>query len=129
MLGRANQKFVEHDLDEAQKILEEIIRIDYNVFAAWQTLAEVHKDRGNMDKCLTALMTAAHLRPKDSDIWASVAALSVASGLIDQADYCYNKLCQALPQNVDVIWDRAILNKDNARSKKARSNLFCDTQC
>lgn len=120
LLGTANQLFVNGKLDEAQEILEEVIRIDYNVFAAWQTLGEVHKDRGNIDKCLTAWMSAAHLRPKDADMWRAVANLSLQCNLVDQADYCYNKLSRARPQDVDILWDRAMLNREYQRNHKVR---------
>lgn len=129
MLGRANQSFVNKDLNEAQDILEEVIRIDYNVFAAWQTLGEVHKDRGDLDKCLTAWMIAAHLRPKDGDMWYSVANLSAQLSHLDQADYCYNKLARARPQDVDVLWDRADFNREHGRNRKVcicdRVHLLC----
>jgi general transcription factor 3C polypeptide 3 (transcription factor C subunit 4) len=118
LLGQANQLYVNGELDQAQAILQEIIRVDYNVFAAWQTLGEVHKDKGNIEKCLTAWMTAAHLRPKDTELWSAVASLSVQCGLVEQADYCYHKLSRARPQDVDILWDRALLNRDHGHNKK-----------
>lgn len=118
MLGRANQCYVDNKLEEAQGILEEIIRIDSNVFAAWQTLGEVHKDRGKLDKCLTAWMTAAHLHPKNGAIWEACALLSVQMNLVDQADYCYNRLTSAMPKDVNVFYQRAFFNKENDRPQK-----------
>lgn len=129
MLGQANQCFVEGRLVEAQKILEEVIRIDYNVFQAWQTLGEVHRDKGSVDKCLTAWMSAAHLRPKDGDMWAAVADLSMQCGLIDQTDYCLNKLCQARPKSFAALWERANLNKDHQRPRKVGAQYFVHEKC
>lgn len=119
LLGYANQAFASGDFSEALKTLQEIIRIDSNVFAAWQTLGEVHRERGNIDKCLGAWISAAHLKPKDADLWLTCAKLSQDAQLWDQADYCYNRAIHARPTDVDVIWDRAILARDNGRTKKA----------
>lgn len=131
MLGQANQCFAVQKLDEAQTILREIIRIDPNVFAAWRTLGEVHKDRAlmeitgspeekqSMEKCLTAFMTAAHLRPRDGPIWEDCANISKHLELIDQADYCYNKLCATKSDDVDLLWDRAKFNEAHDRNHKA----------
>ncbi|KAG5518178.1 hypothetical protein PMAC_003364 [Pneumocystis sp. 'macacae'] len=119
LLGYANQAFASGDFSEALKTLQEIIRIDSNVFAAWQTLGEVHRERGNIDKCLGSWISAAHLKPKDADLWLTCAKLSQDSKLWDQADYCYNRAIHARPSDVDAIWDRAILARDRGRMKKA----------
>ncbi|EMR08474.1 hypothetical protein PNEG_03302 [Pneumocystis murina B123] len=119
LLGYANQAFASGDFSEALKTLQEIIRIDSNVFAAWQTLGEVHRERGNIDKCLGAWISAAHLKPKDADLWLTCAKLSQDAQLWDQADYCYNRAIHARPADVDAIWDRAVLARDRGRTKKA----------
>ena len=133
MLGRANQCYVVQDLDNAQAILQEIIRIDHNVFAAWQLLGEVHQDRGDLDKCMIAWMTAAHLRQREPSIWQALVNLSIQKDLVDQADYCYQKLCKACPQDVDIVWDRAIYNRDHGQTRKVsvpghRSIVSADMQ-
>ncbi|EEB06773.1 transcription factor tfiiic complex subunit sfc4 [Schizosaccharomyces japonicus yFS275] len=128
LLSRANHAFAqEGNFEEAQRLAEEIVRIDNNMIAAWKMLGECHRQKGNervnIEKCLIAWMAAAHLKPRDHELWATCARLSESLGFWEQADYCYNHAIQAKPSEVDklieYIWDRAILNQEHERYKKA----------
>ncbi|OLL23932.1 Transcription factor tau subunit sfc4 [Neolecta irregularis DAH-3] len=118
LMGRANQAYATGDLDEALKHLKEIIRIDFNVFSAWQTLGLVHKERGNEEKCLLAWITAAHLRPKEADLWIDCARMSQNSQHYSQAIYCLNRAIRHQPTNVSVIWERTLLYKSLKNTAK-----------
>ncbi|CAA20753.1 transcription factor TFIIIC complex subunit Sfc4 [Schizosaccharomyces pombe] len=128
MLSLANHLFAqEGNFDEAQKLAEEIVRIDNNVIAAWKMLGECHRQRGNgrvnIEKCLIAWMAAAHLKPKDHELWFTCAKLSESLEFWDQADYCYNRAVSAKPPNKSelkkYIWNRSVLNKEHGSLKKA----------
>ncbi|EPX71965.1 transcription factor tfiiic complex subunit sfc4 [Schizosaccharomyces octosporus yFS286] len=128
LLSLANRLFAqEGNFTEAQKIAEEIVRIDNNVIAAWKMLGECHRQRGNekvnIEKCLIAWMAAAHLRPKDHEMWATCAHLSESLEFWDQADYCYSRAILAKPAKKSLteeyIFNRSILNKDHGSLRKA----------
>ncbi|EPY49866.1 transcription factor tfiiic complex subunit sfc4 [Schizosaccharomyces cryophilus OY26] len=128
LLSIANRLFAqEGNFAEAQKIAEEIVRIDNNVIAAWKMLGECHRQRGNervnIEKCLIAWMAAAHLKPKDYEMWATCAHLNESLEFWDQADYCYSRAILAKPNKENLlneyIFNRSILNKDHGSLKKA----------
>ncbi|KAK9386581.1 hypothetical protein V1515DRAFT_557347 [Lipomyces mesembrius] len=119
LLGQANQAYATDDLDEAERILGEVIRIDNHVYAAWKTLGEIHKQRGNIPKCLLAWISAGHLRLKDSELWSICGKLSFQIGQIDQALYCYNRAILANGQDVEAIFERGLVFKEMGNLGKA----------
>lgn len=119
LLGEANQYFANGQLEKSQKLLEEVIRIDFNIYAAWKTLGEVHCDRGDEEKCLLAWITAAHLKPRDASLWIQCAKLSEAHNRRQQTIYCYSRAITAKPRNVALIFERARLYKENGNFAKA----------
>ncbi|KAJ8101512.1 hypothetical protein POJ06DRAFT_251706 [Lipomyces tetrasporus] len=119
LLGQANQAYATDDLEEAERILGEVIRIDNHVYAAWKTLGEIHKQRGDIPKCLLAWISAGHLRLKDSELWSICGKLSVQIGQIDQALYCYNRAILANGQDVEAIFERGLVFKEIGNLGKA----------
>ncbi len=122
MLGQANTAYAANNLDEALRILEEVIRIDSNVSVAWQILGQIHKEKGNNERALIAWMSAATIRRKDADLWLACAKLSEEAELLIQADYCYNQVIHERPGEVEAIWDRAQLLKKLGRTKKVTAS-------
>ncbi|KAK9467184.1 hypothetical protein V1512DRAFT_262142 [Lipomyces arxii] len=119
LLGQANQAYATDDLDEAERFLAEVIRIDNHVYAAWKTLGEIHKQRGDIPKCLLAWISAGHLRLKDSELWSICGKLSVQIGQIDQALYCYNRAILANSRDVESIYERGMVFKQMGNNSKA----------
>ncbi|KAK9448273.1 uncharacterized protein V1518DRAFT_418503 [Limtongia smithiae] len=119
LLGQANQAYATNDLDEAERILAEVIRIDNHVYAAWKTLGEIHKQRGDIPKCLLAWISAGHLRLKDSELWSICGKLSFQIGQVDQALYCYNRAILANGQDVEAIFERGLVFKKMGNLSKA----------
>ncbi|KAK9238729.1 hypothetical protein V1525DRAFT_87424 [Lipomyces kononenkoae] len=119
LLGQANQAYATGDLDEAERILGEVIRIDNHVYAAWKTLGEIHKQRGDIPKCLLAWISAGHLRLKDSELWSICGKLSFQIGQVDQALYCYNRAILANSQDVEAIFERGLVFKEMGNVGKA----------
>ncbi|KAK9457719.1 hypothetical protein V1511DRAFT_185502 [Dipodascopsis uninucleata] len=119
LLGLANQAYALSDLDEAERLLAEVIRIDNHVYAAWKTLGEIHKQRGDIPKCLLAWISAGHLRLKDAELWAICGRLSREIGMVDQALYCYNRAILADGTNIECIFERGLVFKEMGNLGKA----------
>lgn len=125
LLGQANQAYATGDLDEAERILAEVIRIDNQVYAAWKTLGEIHKQRGDIPKCLLAWISAGHLRLKDSELWSICGKLSFQIGQIDQALYCYNRAILGNSQDVEAIFERGLVFKEMGSYGKVYAASIC----
>jgi general transcription factor 3C polypeptide 3 (transcription factor C subunit 4) len=76
-LGKASQAFIEEKYDEAMEIVSDVIRINAETHEAWILLASIFKELGDIEKTLTALMCAAHLRPRDVAGWLSCAQFAL----------------------------------------------------
>ncbi|KAJ2824611.1 transcription factor TFIIIC subunit tfc4, partial [Coemansia sp. 'formosensis'] len=68
-LGAANQHYVVHDLDAAYSMFTEAIRLDANCAPAWKTMALIREEEGRNSEALQLYVVAAHLAPKDTDLW------------------------------------------------------------
>ncbi|ODV90337.1 hypothetical protein CANCADRAFT_14922, partial [Tortispora caseinolytica NRRL Y-17796] len=123
LLGSANSAFIEHDLDTAEALLAEAIGLDGRVYTAWKTLGEIHLERGSKQKCVMAWILAAHLRPKDAELWARCAKMSAEVGYHSQALYCFNHAILAEPQNPTLLYERAMLYKELGDLNKAITSM------
>jgi len=107
------------------KLVKQIIHIEPGVYSAWKILGEIFKEKGDKRKCLLAWLTAAHARPKDWELWVMCAKMSLDQygtdnrAYKDQAVYCYNRAISAKPENIDAIYDRALLLKELGSLNKA----------
>lgn len=120
LMSEANQKYVQNDLATAQEIVEQIIRIDGGVYPAWKMLGEIHKEKGDEKKCFMSWFTAAHCRPKDSQLWLECARMSIdQEGPNETAIYCYNRALRASPDDITIIYEKAVLYKDLGQLHKA----------
>ncbi|CCX13579.1 Similar to Transcription factor tau subunit sfc4; acc. no. O74458 [Pyronema omphalodes CBS 100304] len=125
LMGDANGAYGNGDLDKALEIIQKVIRIDGNVYTAWKLLGEIFKEKGEAHKCLLAYMTAAHAMPKDWELWLVCAKMSLEqygpdrNNYRDQAIYCFSQAIRANRDNIDAIYDRAILYKEKGDMIKA----------
>ncbi|TRM61397.1 hypothetical protein BD626DRAFT_434670 [Schizophyllum amplum] len=122
LLGDGNQAYVDADLPLAIRLMSEAIRIEPRAAPAWTVLAQCYADLGQPTPALHLRIMAAHLR-RDPDEWARLAVQSREAGLVQQALYCYAKLAQAEPENVDALWDRAALARSCGDLRAARASL------
>ena len=128
MVGEGNQAYVDGRVQDAVRIMQEVIRIEPKAISAWAVLANCQADMGLHDKALQLRIMAAHLK-HDPEWWYELAqqsrcdcAPSSSSTTVDrvvrelgfskQALYCYSKAYGLDPTNVDALWDRAILAKE-----------------
>ncbi|KAJ2697699.1 transcription factor TFIIIC subunit tfc4 [Coemansia sp. IMI 209128] len=68
-LGAANQHYLMHDLEAAYSMFGEAIRLDPNCAPAWKTMALIREEEGRNNDALQLYTVAAHLSPKDTDLW------------------------------------------------------------
>ncbi|KAF9459393.1 hypothetical protein BDZ94DRAFT_1199583 [Collybia nuda] len=120
LIGDGNQAYVDSDLPEAIRIMQEVIRIEPRAASAWSVLAQCYADMGEHQKALQLRIMAAHLR-HDADEWDRLARQSREHGYNQQALYCYRKVYSLDPTNVDALWDRASLAKETGDLKTARN--------
>ena len=75
MIGAGNQAFVDNNIPEAVRIMQEVIRIEPRAISAWSVLANCYEDMGQSAKALQIRIMAAHLR-HDAEEWDTLARQS-----------------------------------------------------
>ncbi|KAI0629317.1 TPR-like protein [Trametes polyzona] len=123
LIGEGNQAYVDANIPETIRIMQEVIRIEPRAAPAWSVLAQCYDDMGERGKGLQLRIMAAHLN-HDADEWGELAQQSKALGYNQQALYCYGKLYHLDPTNVNALWDRASLAKEIGDLKTARSTML-----
>ncbi|KAL0945283.1 hypothetical protein HGRIS_000791 [Hohenbuehelia grisea] len=111
LIGEGNQAWVDCNIPEAIRIMQEVIRIEPRAAEAWSVLAKCYEDAKEDQKALQLRIMAAHLR-HDADEWDRLAKQSCELGFKQQALYCYRKVFRLDPSNVHALWDRAFLAKE-----------------
>ena len=123
LIGDGNQAYVDSNLPEAIRIMQEVIRIEPRAASAWSVLAQCYEDMEQGQKALQLRIMAAHLR-HDADEWDRLARQSREHGYNQQALYCYRKVYSLDPTNVDALWDRASLAKEIGDFRTVSSFIF-----
>ncbi|KIK67134.1 hypothetical protein GYMLUDRAFT_37174 [Collybiopsis luxurians FD-317 M1] len=119
LIGDGNQAFVDNNLPEAIRIMQEVIRIEPRAASAWTVLAQCYEDMQQKNRALQLRIMAAHLR-HDAEEWDRLARESRELGFHQQALYCYRKVYSLDPSNVDALWDRAALAREIGDLRIAR---------
>ncbi|KAJ3795759.1 hypothetical protein GGU11DRAFT_209264 [Lentinula aff. detonsa] len=123
LIGDGNQAFVDNNLPEAIRIMQEVIRIEPRAASAWSVLAQCYEDMHQKDRALQLRIMAAHLS-HDAEEWDRLAHESRNLGFYQQALYCYRKVHSLDPSNVDALWDRATLAKEVGELRIARQSFL-----
>ncbi|KAI0339047.1 TPR-like protein [Trametopsis cervina] len=123
LIGEGNQAYVDNDIPETLRIMQEVIRIEPRAGSAWSVLAQCYEDMKDGEKALQLRIMAAHLN-QDPEEWDRLAQQSRQQGYHQQTLYCYRKLCQLDPSNVGAFWDRASLAKEVGELRTARHALL-----
>jgi len=105
--------------DEALAQLMEVVRLSPNAAEPYHTIGTIYEAKGNPRKALDFYMIAAHLPPKDLDLWRRLASMSTEQGFLRQAIYCLNKVVHGDRTDVHAQWDRAVLYTDLGHHKRA----------
>lgn len=125
LLSKANEAFVNNDLDNALKLYSQVIKMDKNNFSAYKTLGEIYRMKNDLNKCSNIWLLAAHLNPRDVEFWKTVAELSVELGHFKQGIYCYRRAISASKgKDIDAIFSRSCLYREIGKFKRASSGLL-----
>ncbi|PPQ91090.1 hypothetical protein CVT25_013128 [Psilocybe cyanescens] len=120
LIGEGNQAYVDSNIPEATRIMQEVIRIEPRAASAWSVLGQCYEDMKEDQKALQLRIMAAHLS-HDADEWDRLARQSREHGYKQQALYCYRKVYSLDPTNVHALWDRASLAKEMGDLRTARN--------
>ncbi|KAH9921621.1 TPR-like protein [Fomitopsis serialis] len=123
LIGEGNQAYVDGDVQETLRIMQEVIRIEPRAAQAWSVLAQCYADMNEPQKALQLRIMAAHLM-HDAEEWERLAKQSVELGYNQQALYCYGKVYSLDPSNLNALWDRATLAKEIGELKTARNTFL-----
>jgi general transcription factor 3C polypeptide 3 (transcription factor C subunit 4) len=75
MIGEGNQAYVDGNLPETLRIMQEVIRIEPRAGPAWSVLAQCYEDMKEGEKALQLRIMAAHLH-QDPEEWDRLAQQS-----------------------------------------------------
>lgn len=75
LIGDGNQAYVDANISETIRIMQEVIRIEPRAVSAWSVLAQCYDDMEQEGKALQLRIMAAHLR-HDADEWERLASQS-----------------------------------------------------
>jgi len=107
-----NQAFLSGDYSLARDLVFEVIRINAETHQAWTTLASIFREQGDMSKSLSAMVYAAHLRPKDVNGWLRCARFALENTGEDEAGSLNTaRLCYSAALRVDATNQDARLGK------------------
>ncbi|KAI9668670.1 MAG: transcription factor TFIIIC subunit tfc4 [Trizodia sp. TS-e1964] len=119
LLSKANDAFLKRNFEEAEKVLENILRQNEETFGAYTLLSEIYSERGDRLKSLNTLIAGAHLRPKDHGIWTKCAyeTLALETGVdptkrLSQAIYCFGRAIEADPKDFTSRFEKAALHRE-----------------
>jgi general transcription factor 3C polypeptide 3 (transcription factor C subunit 4) len=75
LIGEGNQAYVDGNIPEAIRIMQEVIRIEPRASSAWSVIAQCYEDSNEPKKALQLRIMAAHLQ-HDADEWERLGAQS-----------------------------------------------------
>lgn len=114
-LSKVNQAFLGGDYPLALDLVFEVIRINAETHQAWTTLSSIFREQGDLSKALSAMVYAAHLRPKDVSGWLQCASFALDTMESDEAEYlhtarlCYSAALRADHTNLDARLGKAMV--------------------
>lgn len=112
-LSKVNQAFLSGDYDQALDLAFEVIRINAETHQAWTTLSSIFRERHELDRALSAMVYAAHLRPKDVSGWLKCATFALDTIGDDEdrnlhtARLCYSAALRADPSHIEARLGKA----------------------
>jgi general transcription factor 3C polypeptide 3 (transcription factor C subunit 4) len=77
LLGVANVDYINKNFQSATEALKKVIQISPTVHQAWFTLGMIHDEMQEPNKAMHLYLVAAHLTPKDADLWRKLAVTSL----------------------------------------------------
>lgn len=112
-LSKVNQAFLGGDYAAALDLAFEVIRINAETHQAWTALASIFREQGELNRALSAMVYAAHLRPKDFAGWMRCASFALETieddepGNLHTARLCYSAALRADHTNLEARLGKA----------------------
>ncbi|KAK6355195.1 transcription factor TFIIIC subunit tfc4 [Orbilia brochopaga] len=115
LLGQANQHYAAGEWPETLKLVQRVIQIDNQVYYAWKVMGEVFLAINEPRKCLLSWISAAHLRPREADLWVTCARMTLdldteegldEDKIKEEAIYLYSQAIKANPKDWTSIFER-----------------------
>lgn len=113
-LAKVNKAFLMGDYENALLLASEVIRINAETHQAWTALASIFAEMGEADKSLSAMVYAAHLRPREVGGWLRSATFAMEmvddegdESKLHQARLCYAAALRAEPTNMEARLGKA----------------------
>jgi len=113
-MADANEAFLAGNLDEAQNLASEIIRLNGDIFQAYALLTVIYDQKNNVKESLRMQWLSCHLK-KDTALWISCAQRFLGVGNIKKADDCFRGAIRTVPGCVE-----ARIGKAKILSKKGK---------
>lgn len=114
-LAKVNQAFLAGDYATALDLASEVVRINAETHQAWTTLSSIFAEIGEVSKALSAMVYAAHLRPKNVDGWLNCASYATEhagedeEGNLHTARLCYSAALRADATNLKARLGKATI--------------------
>ena len=117
-LSLARTAFENQDYEDAKERLGEIILINAETYDAWTLLSNVLEEMGNRKSALQCLITAAHIQPRNVNVWIHTALYALEgldlleegeerAEMMEIANMCYSGAIRANPANIDARTGKA----------------------
>ncbi|ODV58375.1 transcription factor TFIIIC subunit TFC4 [Ascoidea rubescens DSM 1968] len=119
LLSQANEAFVQGDMEKAEKLYLDVIKLDAKCYSAYKTIGDIYKQKGDLEGCCNIWFVAAQNNPRDAQFWSNVGELSKELGFHSQAIHCYTRAIWADPKDHKAIYNRALIYKETRQFGKA----------
>ena len=123
--SQATMHFLQLDYDKAEEAISAAILKNPEIFTAHSLLSEIHMARNDNQRALDALFYGAHTRPRDPEVWATVADWIMRRtgeeriSILPDAIYCFNQILSLDTNNSKARLNRAELNTELGALNKA----------
>ncbi|KAF8319099.1 TPR-like protein [Clavulina sp. PMI_390] len=125
LLGEANTCYTKQDFARAIKLFRKVIQIEPAAPGVWATLALCHQELGQDTYALELEVMGATLSGEpDVDIWRNLAERSRNLNYIQQAIFCFRRLLNLEPDDIDALWDRSYLLMISGAPRRAAEGFM-----
>ncbi|GAB5371401.1 hypothetical protein AAMO2058_001576800 [Amorphochlora amoebiformis] len=107
--GQANAAIIEGDTKKAKELCKKCIMLSPSAHEPYRTLGLVYHEEGDVVNALEMKKIAAHIHPKDLDLWREIAQIQTDLEHYREALYSYGRILRFDAKAADVLENRAIL--------------------
>ncbi|KAI9707402.1 MAG: transcription factor TFIIIC subunit tfc4 [Candelina mexicana] len=123
--SQANDAFITKEYSKAEELVHRALLVNNEIFSAYSLLSEIYLAQGHQEKSMRMLFVGANTRPGDGKLWTHIASLILdragakRSEYINQVIYCYNRVIERDPRNLEVAYLRANLHLEQKHYGRA----------